>query len=165
MTNEELMLKYRDGDAEAFDMLFKSINHRIFGYVSKNLSDKNERDDVVQNIFIKLHTSKEKYNPAYPFDAWIFTISRSVLYDHLRKSSKIRYEELKDFLLPQEETEAIDLQSTLDKLNEKNKNVVMMKYMDELSFEEIAKKIETTPGNIRQIISRAIRLLRKGNEV
>jgi RNA polymerase sigma factor (sigma-70 family) len=164
LTNEELMLKYRDGDAKAFDELFERIHHRVYGYISKNLSDKNEREDVVQSIFIKLHTSKDNYNPSYPFDAWLFTVSRSVLYDHLRKSSKIRYEELAEFYTP-EESVPVDLESTLEKLNDKSREAIKMKYMDDLSFEEIAKKIETTPGNVRQIISRAIRFLRKESEV
>ena len=164
MTNEELMLKYRDGDARAFDELFERIHHRVYAYVSKNLSDKNEREDVVQNIFIKLHTSKENFNPTYPFDAWLFTVSRSVLYDHLRKSSKIRHQELLEFYTPEERV-SVDIDSTLEKLHDKGREAVKMKYLDDLSFEEIARKIETTPGNVRQIVSRALRFLRKENEV
>ncbi len=159
MTNEELMLRYADGDASAFDELFERIHQRVYAYVSKHLFSKNEVEDVTQNIFFKLHSTKEKYDPKHPFDAWLFVIARSVLYDHLRKSSKINLEELKEFLM--NEKNEIDIDESLHALNKKNRSIIEMKYLADMSFEEIAKKLNSTPANIRQIISRSLRLLRK----
>lgn len=64
-----------------------------------------------------------------------------------------------------EELSEIDLEEKLQGLNEKGREAVKLKYMDDLTFEEIAQKIKTSPANVRQIISRAIRFLRKENEV
>lgn len=163
MKNEDLMLRYRDGDQKAFDELFERIQQRVYAYVSKHLFSKNEVEDVTQNIFVKLHTTKEKYDPKHPFEAWLFVIARSVLYDHLRKSSKINLDELKTFLTAEEPE--INLEDSLKKLSEKSRTIVEMKYLEDLSFEEIAQKVESTPANIRQIISRSLRLLRRNNEV
>ena len=163
MTNEELMVKYAAGDAAAFDELFERIHQKVYDYVVRHLHDKNERDDLVQNIFIKLHQTKEKYNPAYALDAWLFTIARSVLFDHLRKSSKMSFEEYKDFLVP--DREQVDVSQELAALPLKSRTIVEMKYIEDLDFEEIAKRIETSPANVRQIVSRAIRFLRNSMEI
>ncbi|MGE3608461.1 MAG: RNA polymerase sigma factor [Bacteriovoracaceae bacterium] len=164
VTNIELMLKYIAGDAAAFDELFDRIHQRVYSFVRKHLSDTNEREDVTQNIFIKLHTTKERFNPEYPFEAWLFTIARSVLYDHLRKSSKIKMEEFKEFLQINEE-DPIDLTPYLNLLPEKNRKVIEMRYLDEMTFDEIARDIDTSAANIRQIITRTIKLLKKNKEV
>lgn len=164
VTNEELMIRYQKGDAQAFDELFERIHQRIYGYVSRRLSNKSELEDVIQNIFIKFHMTKERYDSYYPLDAWIFTICRSVLYDHLRKVSKIKHEEFIEFFQG-EETEVPDVNETIAKLPEQSQKIIKLKYQEDLSFDEIAKKINKSPANVRQIISRALRFLRKENEV
>jgi RNA polymerase sigma-70 factor (ECF subfamily) len=159
VTNEELMLAYARGDESSFELLFDRIKHRVYGYVAKNLSKASEREDVCQNIFLKLHQNKERYSSKYPFEAWLFVIARSVLYDHLRKNKKVSFEELNDFMaieINSDQVEALNLES----LNEKAKKVMELRYFEEKSFEEIADLINTSSTNIRQIISRSLKFLR-----
>jgi RNA polymerase sigma-70 factor (ECF subfamily) len=164
VSNEELMILYAKGDAQAFDDLFERIHQRIYNYVARRLKNKSEVDDVVQNIFIKFHSTKERYDSSYPLDAWIFTISRSVLFDHLRKVSKIKSEEFFEF--HQEELkESPDIDQAMSKLPEESQKIIKLRYEDDLTFEEIAQRMNKGPANIRQIISRALRFLRKENEV
>lgn len=164
MTNEELMVQYQTGSASAFDELFERIHQRVYGYVSRRLTNKQEVEDVVQNIFIKFHTSKEQYSIDYPLDAWIFTICRSVVFDHLRKISKIKHEEFIEFFQdPGSELPDVDL--AIATLPAQSKQIIKLKYQEDMSFEEIAKKINKSPANVRQIISRALRFLKKENEV
>ena len=164
MSNEELMIRYQKGDAQAFDELFERIHQRIYGYVSRRLSNKSDLEDVIQNIFIKFHATKERYDSSYPLDAWIFTICRSVLFDHLRKVSKISYEEFIEFS-QEVSTEGPDVEVAIAKLPEQSQQIIKFKYLDELSFEEIAERINKSPANVRQIMSRAMRFLRKENGV
>jgi RNA polymerase sigma-70 factor (ECF subfamily) len=164
VTNEELMVQYQAGSASAFDELFEKIHQRVFSYVSRRLTNKQEVEDVVQNIFIKFHTTKEQYSTVYPLDAWIFTICRSVVYDHLRKVSKIKHEEFIEFF-EDNSTELPDLDLAIATLPAQSQLIIKLKYQEDLSFEEIAQKINKSPANIRQIISRALRFLKRENEV
>jgi len=164
VTNEELMLAYAQGDASSFVTLFDRYKNRVYGYVAKNLTHASEREDVCQSIFLKLHQTKEKYSSQYPFEAWLFIIARSVLYDHLRKSRKVTLEELKEFMFETSTFEK-DVQSAdLDGLNEKSKRVMELRYMGEKSFDEIAAIINSSSSNVRQIISRSLKFLRKNKE-
>jgi RNA polymerase sigma-70 factor (ECF subfamily) len=159
VTNEELMLAYARGDISSFELLFDRFKHRVYAYVAKNLSQTSEREDVCQSIFLKLHQNKEKYSDKYPFEAWLFIIARSVLYDHLRKSKKVSLEELKDFMLVEINPDKVEA-PVLDNLNDKAKKVMELRYMEEKSFDEIASLINTSSSNIRQIISRSLKFLR-----
>ncbi len=159
MTNEELMLAYARGDDSSFELLFDRTKHRVYGYVAKNLSQASEREDVCQNIFLKLHQNKERYSPKYPFEAWLFVIARIVLYDHLRKSKKVSLEELKDFMLVENDSDKVEA-PVLDSLNEKAKKVMELRYIEDKSFDEIATLINSSSSNIRQIISRSLKFLR-----
>jgi RNA polymerase sigma-70 factor (ECF subfamily) len=164
VTNEELMLAYAQGDASSFETLFDRYKNRIYGYVAKNLTQATEREDVCQSIFLKLHQTKEKYSSQYPFEAWLFIIARSVLFDHLRKSPKVTLEELKEFMIETSTFEK-DVQSVdLDGLNEKSKRVMELRYREEKSFDEIAAIINSSSSNVRQMISRSLKFLRKNKE-
>jgi RNA polymerase sigma factor (sigma-70 family) len=161
VTSEELMLAYALGDAKAFEVLFDRYKHRVFGYVAKNLKSVTEREDIAQAIFLKLHQSKEKYSDKYSFEAWLFVIARSVLYDHLRKNRHVTLEELKDFMVggPEEEREAPEV--NLNALDERAKKVMELRYLEEKSFDEIATIVNATSSNIRQIVARSLKFLRK----
>jgi RNA polymerase sigma-70 factor (ECF subfamily) len=163
-TNEELMEDYKKGNAQAFTLLFERISNRTYAYVARKINRAQDVEDICQSIFMKLHQTKERYSNQYPFDAWLFTICRSVVFDHLRKVSKIEYIEFKDFMQESEETiESVDI--NLTQLNSKSQDVIKLKYYEDLDFDEIAFKLNTSSANIRQILSRSLRFLKKEKEV
>ena len=79
MTDEELMVAYREGDLNAFQALYKRNKGRLMGYLITRLKDQNEAEDVFQSVFVKLHAGRFSYKENIPFLPWIFTIARNMI--------------------------------------------------------------------------------------
>ena len=162
LTDEELMKTYQLGDESAFAILYQRYSGKLYGFLKGKLRDKAAVDDVFQGTFMKLHETRTSYDPAFPFTPWLFTVCRSVLVDHFRKKARTR-EDLNPIAIEQAVTTQSPSNSALPDLGllpASQREAVELRYSGELSFEEIARKLETSPANVRQLISRAIKKLR-----
>lgn len=162
-SDEELMQAYQNGVDGAFDLLFKRHSGRVYGFLMNRLTDRAQADDVFQATFLKLHQARRHYDPSFPFTPWLFTVCKSVLTDHLRKLKRSK-EDANDDLV----TTAVDERSIareapsvpLDMLPSAQRMAVELRYQDELQFEEIADRLETSPSNVRKLVSRGIQRLK-----
>lgn len=160
-SDEELMVIYQNGQSAAFDLLYKRYSMKVYGYLKNSLKDANLTDDVFQGTFLKLHTSRTKYDPTFPFVPWLFTVCKSVMIDHLRKIKTIKEVSNQEYLENFEQVIAEEIElPNLNVLPLSQKLAVDYRYRDDLSFDEIAKKLETSPINARKLISRAIQKLK-----
>lgn len=159
-SDEELMIAYQLGEAEAFEELYSRHSPKVLGYLRKKVKSEALANDISQSTFFKLHRNRGRYDAAYPFLPWLFTICRSELLDALKKPH-LSHETLSAEL---PETACEELASpgsvSLVQLPENQRKAVEMRYQHDFSFEEIAASLETSPANARQLISRAIRSLR-----
>jgi len=78
------MLAYREGDEEAFSILFKRYELRIFNHFLRHLGDRTVAEDLLQSTFLKIHRSRKSYQPSAAFSTWIFTIASNLLKDAAR---------------------------------------------------------------------------------
>ncbi len=76
MTDEELMVAYREGDLSAFQILYKRHKGRLMGYLIRKLKDLDEAEDVFQSVFVKLHAGRFKYKEDIPFLPTIYMTSK-----------------------------------------------------------------------------------------
>jgi len=169
------MLAYADGDIGAFLTLYERHKKRIFGYLFTKLKNRSEADDVFQSVFTKLHIARQKYRKEIPFLPWIFTITKNNLLDYLRKKSTytkhiaISEKEVERYADPTSDTAHNSVAiSELSSLTAAQRQVLELRFNEGLTFREISAQMQTTEDNTRQIISRAIRKVRKlmgGNEV
>lgn len=159
-TDEELMIAYQLGDEDAFLSLYRRHSARVFGFLKKKIRDEALVKDIFQGTFMKLHNSRSKYNPSFPFVPWLFTICRSEMLDALRKKSRIK----EDFVetLPEviEEPKDTEISPDLAGLSENQREALELRFREDFSFEEIASRLETSPANARQLVSRAVKFLR-----
>lgn len=152
------------GDAAAFDILFQRHSPRVFGYLAKRLVHKKETEDLLQEVFFKLHRSKHLYNATLPFSPWMFSITRSVLLDFAKKKNLEDPVEGSNFdQIPSIEIESPiqDLSDILGLLPDQQRQAVSLRVYDEQTFEEIASRLSTSPENARQLVSRGIKKLRQ----
>lgn len=163
-SDEELMESYQLGSAAAFDILFERHSPRVFGYLAKRLVQKKEAEDLLQEVFFKLHRSKHLYNTTLPFSPWMFSITRSVLLDFARKKNledPVDGSEFDQMPLVETESPKQDLSDALEALPQSQKQAVSLRVYDEQTFEEIASRLSTSPENARQLVSRGIKKLRQ----
>lgn len=166
--DEKLMELYQIGSDLAFDEIYRRYAGRIYSFFYKKVANKAGSQDLTQETFLKLHRSKSLYSKSLPFSPWLFSISRSVFLDFLKKGTKedsrspeeilkIADQGVDSMCVSKETPVDMNLLNILPATHEK---VVSMRIIDEATFDEIASKLNTTPDNARQIFSRAIRKLR-----
>ncbi|MGK5087605.1 sigma-70 family RNA polymerase sigma factor [Bdellovibrionota bacterium FG-2] len=165
LSNEALMVAYQKGDLKAFEVLYRRHSGRVYGFLVGKLKGVGMADDVFQATFLKLHQSRASYEASYPFLPWLFTICRNTMIDSLRKNKR-SIEELNPVAIEKaqapagENTEDWSAIPSLSTLPENQRQALELRYSEELSFVEIAQKLKTSPVNVRQLISRAVKKLR-----
>lgn len=167
-SDEKLMTAYANGNMQAFEQLFARHKGRILGYLYNKLRDRDEAEEVFQTTFAKLHAARDKYREDIPFLPWIFSITRNALIDHLRRNQVYR----KNLVFSDESignATAVESPKTsvgntiagLATLSHRQREVLELRFDQDFSFDEIAARLQTSNGNARQMVSRAIRHLRK----
>jgi RNA polymerase sigma factor (sigma-70 family) len=157
-SDEELMLAYQLGDENAFRELYSRHSSRLFGFLRSKVRDEVKARDIFQSTFLKLHKSRARYNPAFPFTPWLFTICRNELLDALKKERRSIEDSVAQ--VPERPNMGPESQANIGILNASQQQALAMRFADNSSFEEIARALETSPANARQIVSRAVRALR-----
>ncbi|MEW6058414.1 MAG: sigma-70 family RNA polymerase sigma factor [Bdellovibrionota bacterium] len=162
LSDEALMEAYQQGNGDAFAVLYRRHSAKVYGFLLNRLKDSTLVEDVFQAAFMKLHKSRLHYDPSFPFVPWLFTVCKSVMVDNIRKRRGIQ-EEIDPIAVEQavaDEPEEQPSLPSLTSLPEAQRKALELRYGQDLSFEEISKRLETSQANVRQLVSRAIKRLR-----
>ena len=166
-----LLDRYRLGNNTSFQTLFLRHKKRIFNYINSKVSDVDVSNDILQETFIKVFKiiKKGSYNEQGKFLPWVLRISHNLVMDHFRKEkrSKIIYEKdlyntfsnikssensLKEKIIS-DKTLSITLSSMINTLPDSQKEIVKLRFFENLSFREIAEinniSINTALGRVR----------------
>lgn len=178
-SDEDLMEMYKLGNSMAFEILFQRHSGLVLGYLKRRISKNKDAQDILQDVFLKLHRSKHLYDQTLPFLPWLFSITRSVWLDNLKKKNFESATEVEDIekIINLNNSHQADSSShvgavDLDILNQlpiSQKEAVSLRMINDATFDEIAIKLSTSPENARQLVSRGIKalrslLIRKGKE-
>jgi DNA-directed RNA polymerase specialized sigma24 family protein len=157
------MRAYRDGDDAAFRELYRRYAPRVYGFLSGRMQNRTEASDVFQSTWLRLHRYRDRFDPTFLFQPWLFTIARNTLMDHFRKTKASPAEELHENELTggTGPVGSVSDLPELDRLEPTQREALRLRYKEDLPFDEIAKRLQTSPVNVRQIVSRAIRKLRR----
>jgi len=166
-TDEALMVQYAAGDERAFAELYGRYRSRAYGYLCRRIKNPRAVDELFQQVFLKLHRSREVYRSEHLFSTWFFTICRNVVIDEFRriKRAPLNVELEEEHLEGRSATEQVRAieglpAGILSALPERQREAVRLKFEEDLDFGEIATKLNTTSENVRQLVSRGIRKLK-----
>ena len=165
LNDEELMGIYLRGGVEgmrAFETIYGRYAPRLYGYLSNHVHDRGQVDEIFQTAMLKFHETREKFDVKFPLSPWIFTICRNVMRDFQRRKARLRETDLPDQIpAPEEHQELNNPSIPFSSLSSAQQKVIELRYMQEKDFSEIAETLQVTESNARQLISRAIRKLRR----
>lgn len=82
---ERLLVAHREGDGEAFSQLVERYRRPVFGYLVRSGVAELDRDDLFQEIFIKIHQSAHQYDAERPLHPWLFTVVANTVRTYLRR--------------------------------------------------------------------------------
>lgn len=174
ITDEELVKAYADGDNEAFDILLKRHQDRIFNYILRIIKSEDVANDIFQETFVKaiLTIKQGRYTENGKFPAWISRIAHNLIIDYYRqeRSENLQSSDLEDVdvlnrkELCEETIEDViiynqihsDVKYLIEELPSLQREVLKMRYYQNLSFKEIADatgvSINTALGRMRYAI-------------
>lgn len=166
----KLVKKAQKGDEKAYIFLFKKYELDIYRIAYVYVKNQNDALDIVQETAYKSFSQiKTLKNPSY-FKTWLIKIAINNALSHLRKEKKIVH--LKpDYVdsLPANEKEDITLQITLqdliERLNENEKSIVLLRFYADHTISEIAKILDMPLGTVKTILYRSLQKLRMKMEV
>lgn len=186
MTDDQLVKLYADGCSEAFDVLLCRHKDALYNYISFNIKDTQANaDDVFQETFVKAIISMQegRYSGSGHFMAWLTRIAHNIIMDLFRLSSQMPtlscISEEKDLLNNQQIVETYqeqrlvneqtlrEVKALMDHLPACQREVVYLRYYENLSFKEIAEatgaSINTCLGRMRYGITNMRRLAQEHN--
>ncbi len=174
LTDEQLVKAYSQGDNKAFDTLLKRHQDRIFNYILRIVKNEDTANDIFQETFVKaiLTIKQGRYTENGKFPAWITRIAHNLIIDSYRqeKSENVQSADVEDIdMLNRKELCEItiedkiiieqitsDVKSLIQELPELQREVLTMRYYQNLSFKEIAEltgvSINTALGRMRYAI-------------
>jgi len=169
-----------NGDQDAFAWIMKKYKGPLQNLIYKMVSDKNEVEDLIQEVFIKVYNSLKNYSQEYAFSTWIYRIAINNTIDYLRKKKletfSIHSDEEEDDDRPKYEipdtsysADAIIIleqrqqiiNDAINSLPEKYKKVIELRHKEELSYEEISEILNLPIGTVKAHLFRARELLNK----
>ncbi len=162
-----LVLRCQAGDEAAFAALMDCYQPRLRYYVRKMLFGLREPDDVLQEIWFDVFRAVSRLVDADAFRAWLYQVARARTIKEFRKRRLIfqplEENEPIDFDLNTEifvAEEAQSVHAALDKLGAPHREVLVLRYIEDMSYEEIARIIDCEIGTVRSRLHYAKRALR-----
>jgi len=161
---EELMLRYQTHSPEeafaAFNELYSRYSQRVFSFLCKKVKNSADAEDLLQRVFIKIHECKHLYKSKYKFEQWLFVIARTQALDYFRTNK--RYQNKISQYQPEEVTSSDVDMSFLKTLDSDQQELLQMKFIDELSYQEISKIVNKSEVSLRKTLSRMVGRLKDG---
>ena len=170
----KLMLRVRNGDASAMEMLVRKHQNSVYATVARMLNNGPETEDIAQQVFIRIGN----YEPSARFTTWMFTILRNLVFNEVRRqkrkpttSADAMEEEggmavfLEPSQTPDEALEHTELQHAVDAaiaaLPEKARLAVQLRRFENMPYEEIARALDMTVPATKSLLFRARNMLKE----
>ena len=172
-TDQDLVRLFLDGNSNSLDILLNRHKSKVFSFIMSKVKNKSIAEDIFQDAIIKVITSlqKGKYNEEGKFLPWVMRICYNLVIDHFRKQKRIpvvgKSKKFEDFdifdvidnnELTKEKNMMVDeqtqmLKKLINSLPDSQREVLIMRHYEDLSFKEIAEKtgvsINTALGRMR----------------
>lgn len=172
--DEDLALLVQSGKADFFGELVKRYEDKITRYAKKFLSDHDDVKDVVQQVFLKSYVNIQSFDSRRKFSPWIYRIAHNELVNEMRKKNRkflpifdldvffprhlIKKDELKDSFEKKELQRAVG--NSLQSLPDKYKEPLILCYLEDLSYKEIADIMQIPVATVGTRIKRAKKMLK-----
>jgi len=166
---EALMARYQAGDHAAAQALIELISPNLHRYLDAQAANHCDADDLLQEVWLRIHRVRHTYQPAKPLLPWVYAIARRVRIDHYRRTIRTsvreqRWDELHEPTASGEAESAHagrDLQELLSPLTASEREVLELMKVGGMSLEEVARATSCTVGSVKQKVHRAYGKLRE----
>ncbi|MCF8010953.1 MAG: sigma-70 family RNA polymerase sigma factor [Clostridiales bacterium] len=172
LTDEQLVTRFKKGNVEAFEELVSRYEVKIYNLAYRFTGNYTDAGDLAQEAFIRVYRALSKFRGDSSFSTWMYRIASNVCRDELRKQRRKKSVSLEEMgpaggelvvpdtaRTPDEIAVSRDLQERIQKyLNELSPDyrlILVMREIQELSYEEIASILKCSMGTVKSRLSRA----------
>ena len=175
LTDEALADLVKKGDIEQFGTLMQRYEDKLLRYANRFLAGRNNREDVVQEVFLKTYQNIKSFDTSQKFSPWIYRIAHNTFINELRKNTRdivvfFDPDTLLSHDVPEEnpatrELEFAELSAALEKyldmLKPKYKEIIILYFYEQLSYKEIADVLQIPVSTVGVRLQRAKDALKK----
>ena len=171
LSDEILIKKFQEGDVGAYNQIVFRFKDRLLNFIYRFVNDLDLAEDLVQDTLLKLYTHKDSYQEIAKFSTWLYTIAANLARTELRKKKRRKTfsvtelsREDREFIIvssdvdPSEDLSSQNfernIQLALAELPDDFKTIIILRDIQELSYDEISKIVEVPLGTVKSRINR-----------
>ncbi len=170
-SDEELIERFQKGDLYAFDLIVKRYKDQLLNFVYRFVGNQEEAEDIVQETFLRVYRKRRAYKRIAKFSTWIYTIAGNLARTELRRRKRRKLFSVTDMGFEDRDYEISDegynpesqvdgliteeiIQREIQNLSPKFREVIILRDVQELSYEEISKIIKVPIGTVKSRVNR-----------
>ena len=173
LTDEQLVEKIQSGDTGLFSVLVGRYEEKMKRYARKFVRNSQDIDDEVQDVFMKIYVNIHSFDPSRKFSSWLYRIAHNTFLNHIRSSKKdifrIDFDTVLPFLYSSESPEKLyalkeierEVRTHMDGLDQKYRDILILRFQEGLSYEEIADILRIPVSTVGVRISRALKKIKE----
>lgn len=169
----DLIARAINGDGDAYSRLVEANQDRIYASVLRQVRDEHKAMDITQEAFIQAYRAIDTYEDRARFSTWLYRIAMNLITSHYRRErahkrggdrarASLDAENMPepgaDARTPGEQVEAADVgeqvRAAIDELDDDYRDVIVMRDLNDMSYEEIAETLDIAPGTVRSRLHR-----------
>ncbi|MFN0150723.1 MAG: RNA polymerase sigma factor [bacterium] len=175
-SDEELMIRYREGDVSTFPVIVSRYRDRLTSAVVRLVGDRDKAEDIVQETFLRVHKNAARYKTIARFSTWIYTIALNMAKNEIRNTKRRKTSSLWDMGLekdgepsayeipdnserPDDVVERRNLRGLMERciqeLPPKYRTIIVLRDVEGLSYDEIAGILKLPEGTVKSRMNRA----------
>ena len=167
----QLISKAKEKDQKAQTKLINIFWVDVFSFVMKKVRDENDADEITVNVFSKVLSKIDLYDPHFEFKTWVLTIAQNTIIDFWRKKSrenqdptehldevKNQYAKSPEELMISDEEQKIIIK-TIESLDKNYQDILRLRFFEEKSIKEIAEELGISVANTKVRVMRAKKVL------
>jgi len=178
LSDETLCLSASLGNTYAFEMIIDRWERKIYSLASRFLSNREDAEDATQEIFLKVYTKSHTFNGNSSFKTWLYSVALNSINDHRRKTRR-KHTLIDEKIIDDEKANNVDygnphdpyetvhknqfinlLKTSMSKLPEKQRTVLMLKEYNDLTFEEIADVLRCPVSTVKSRLYKGLENLK-----
>lgn len=162
----------KKGHPEIYDEIVIRYQKKLFSYVYRLVGNKEEAEDILQNVFVKAYRNIASFDVERKFSSWIYRIAHNEAINFLKRRNKRKFISWEDIVASKDKMETkseerspidlwireesrLEVQMALNRLPEKYQKVLMLRYFSEKSYAQIGKIIKSPVNTVGTLINRA----------
>lgn len=153
-----LIKKVIKGDANAYGQLIAQYGNATMGYLINMVKNKSQAEDIYQTAWLKLPSKLHQFDTKQRFEPWLITLVRNTALDYLRREGvhkrvinldEVKHVSISGQALDDRVIDSVCLDEALMTLSSESRQIILLRYMSDLSYQDIASTMQLEVNDVR----------------